>query len=195
MVTVDCKACGKAIETYPSRKSRRKYCNRECYAKALSRDNRGSAHPMFGKRHSLASIEKMKASQAGVDRTGANAASWKGGRFLTSKGYVMLSVSGLSEKDRALAIPMLTKNRDYVPEHRLVMARKLGRPLTRQEIPHHKNGIKGDNRPRNLEMEDNATHKMTHQSVVRELRRLRHENEGLKLQLSKFLNPTSRAAG
>ena len=190
MITVACKVCDKPMETYPSRKNRKKYCSRECYAKALSQNNRGAAHPMFGKHHSPKSIKKMKASQSAVDRTGVNAASWKGGRFLTSKGYVMLSISGLSEADRVLAIPMLTKNRDYVPEHRLVMARKLGRPLTRQEIPHHKNGIKGDNRLRNLEMEDNATHKMTHQAIVRELRRLRRENEALKLQLSKFLNPT-----
>ena len=39
-----------------------------------------------------------------------------------------------------------------IAEHRLIMSRILGRQLERHEVIHHKNGIRTDNRPENLEL-------------------------------------------
>lgn len=37
-------------------------------------------------------------------------------------------------------------------EHRVVMEQMLGRPITEEESVHHRNGVKIDNRPENLEL-------------------------------------------
>lgn len=57
------------------------------------------------------------------------------------------------------ALPMARKD-GYISEHRLVMARMLGRLLTRREVVHHRDHDPSNNRPENLELfASNGEHK------------------------------------
>lgn len=82
-------------------------------------------------------------------RDGPGHPCWKGGRNIDKDGYVLVW---------APDDPMARLN-GYVLEHRLVMARLLGRSLLESEVVHHKNGCKTDNSPENLELfSENSLH-------------------------------------
>ena len=50
----------------------------------------------------------------------------------------------------------------WIYEHRWVMAQVLGRPLTRTERVHHKDGDHGNNAPANLEVLTESDHRRRH---------------------------------
>ena len=69
--------------------------------------------------------------------------SWKGGRLTTSSGYISVMCSDYTE---------MQDTQGYALEHRLVMARHLGRALAKHETVHHINGDRQDNRIENLQL-------------------------------------------
>lgn len=79
------------------------------------------------------------------------------GRYLNSEGYIVLNKNwsqrppskGLNA-DGYVRLNLRKSGR--VLEHRHVMEQELGRPLRSDETVHHKNGVKTDNRPENLEL-------------------------------------------
>jgi len=83
---------------------------------------------------------------------GRKSCSWKGGRKLTAKGYVLILRKGH---------PIADIN-GYVLEHRYIMCEYLGRILLPTEIVHHINFIKTDNRIENLKIMSNAEHTILH---------------------------------
>lgn len=78
-------------------------------------------------------------------RRGEKSPTWKGGRSFNEKGYVVL-----------------TTDNGRVLEHREIMEKHLGRKLEPNEVVHHINGNKADNRIENLEVMTNGEHTIKH---------------------------------
>jgi hypothetical protein len=78
---------------------------------------------------------------------------WKGGKRKTIQGYIVV---------RCECHPAAIREGYYVAEHRLVMEQYLGRYLTKEELVHHINGIKDDNRIENLQVVTQEEHNAIH---------------------------------
>jgi hypothetical protein len=82
-------------------------------------------------------------------------------RRITKQGYVLLHIT----PDNPY-YPMARQDKPgwaaFVLEHRLIMAQHLGRLLKPEEIVHHKNGIKDDNRIENLFLTTQKKHSGTY---------------------------------
>ena len=81
---------------------------------------------------------------------------WKGGRMKAGGGYIKVKVKPTDFYYQT------TSADGYSLEHRLIMAKHLGRNLMPFEIVHHKNGIRDDNRIENLELTQLGAHIRNH---------------------------------
>jgi hypothetical protein len=104
-----------------------------------------------GKPHSQETKDKISRSEKGT-RIGPSNPGWKGGKFTNEDGYILI---------RQPNHPNAMLN-GYVREHRLVMEAIIGRYLRDDEIVHHKNENKKDNRPENLELLSPSEHQNAH---------------------------------
>lgn len=87
-------------------------------------------------------LGKVKNCLGCKGKYGKNNYNWKGGKWTNKHGYIHVLAP-----EHPNANP-----KGYVLEHVLVMSEIIGRPLTREETVHHKNGLRDDNRPENLEL-------------------------------------------
>ena len=80
---------------------------------------------------------------------------WKGGKHIEKNGY------------RLILLPNHPRARKgYIFEHILTMEAKLGRFLSEKEIVHHINGIRNDNRPKNLYLFSNNKSHLAYENNV-----------------------------
>lgn len=101
---------------------------------------------MIGRKHSEAA--KRAVGEANSSRV-------PGDKWRTIDGYIAVYAPDHPHAD----------SRGNVREHRLVMEKRLKRYLTADEIVHHLNGVKDDNRDENLELFESSSEHSRHHST------------------------------
>jgi endogenous inhibitor of DNA gyrase (YacG/DUF329 family) len=153
ILTLKCETCGATVERRKGQERQHTFCSRECYWSSSYRTD------------SIAAANAARNPEAWYEAPCANCG--KPVRRHTSRrpkqtycsrpchnehrrrsqrrqdGYILIFVGR--------GVPGATKS-GHIFEHRKVMQDILGRPLLDLENVHHKNGVKDDNRPENLEL-------------------------------------------
>ena len=184
MVTLVCQQCGEEFQCHRAwvKRGRRKYCSWDCkieHQKTMT----GEKSARYGIQHTEETKEKMRVPRPTIQ--GEKNPHWAGGKASESHGYQYVHLASLKPETRNLVETMATKA-GYVLEHRLVMAQKLNRPLSKREQVHHINGDKTDNRPENLMIHDDRTHSRKHREMVCRIGELEQEVRRLKLLLKTY---------
>lgn len=161
------KKCANCSVIFEAESNNRKLCSRKCYSEYRSKVYIGDKHSMWKDGRTLNQWSK-KCKKCGIKfigklkqlccshkcavsllpQSGANNHKWKGGRFKTKDGYIMI---------KAESHPNANQH-GYMLEHRLLVEQSIGRVLKSDEDVHHINGIKDDNRIENLQLMKRKDH-------------------------------------
>ena len=79
---------------------------------------------------------------------------WKGGKFINNQGYIFVKTNNFQRTTRG-----------YERQHRIVVENQLGIELTKDQIIHHINGNKIDNRIENLQITTKTEHPKIHKKI------------------------------
>jgi len=156
MEQITCTKCGTTEWYRQDRVSEQNFCSRECYQNYRKEDADMSDHLReIAPKGELSKEERERLSE---QMSGENNPAWKGGvTYKKRKGNYKQEIlvrcpDEFSEMARA---------NGYVPEHRLKVARELERPLTSEEVVHHKDHDNHNNVLENLELwPNNRIHKL-----------------------------------
>ncbi len=120
---------------------------------------------------------------------GENHPNWNGGQYCHGDGYIVVQVP----MDSPYCV--MADSRGYCLEHRLVVAKHIGRCLLDTEVVHHVNGDKVDNRIENLELLPNDASHLPYIRLQQKVYKLEKEVKLLKWRIRELEHGNPELAG